>query len=235
MKMLVRFALLLVCVAAHGQAMFFGLLGSAALPTLSISCFAYGSTSPYTTSSINTTGAKAIIAVTSQTQSSITVEDLLTSTNFTAAGTSTDFASIVGIYHELLPSSTGTGATFKISASGNPNMYGNICILPIFGGSGVYDSNYAGSYSSSTGTCSPGSINPGAGVHVVITGYSSNDTASTPSATLTGGYTITGGQKGNGNYAIGTGYLVQNPGASTNPQWADSSASASACGIASYH
>ena len=198
-------------------------------------CFVSDNTLPYMTSNIDTTGAKPIIVVTMsnyQIGSYTGVVDNLTSASLDGSIAAKDYNDLrLRIWQELTPTTTGSTATFTFTGTGAP--YGRVCVVPIKGTSGVYDSNVA-SGTGTSGSTQAGSINPGSGAHMVIAAVAYQGTGT---VSIDSSYTIVpngGGTSGGCCFGLTVAYLGQSPGASTNPTWSGMGSVASAQ-IASWH
>lgn len=191
-------------------------------------CFVPGAVTTYTTAAVNTAGAEAVAVTISYDEGNLaSITDNLDSTSLTfLTSYQSDGSNAVMIAYEI-PESTGS-ATFTVTGTGT--LFAQMCVIPITGISGVYDSNVTGTPPGSGATCQAGSITPGAGSHIAIAGYTALNTGS---ASIDSSYTIIGQSAfGTGvNFGGGAAYLVT--GSATNPTW--SSLSASACTIASFH
>lgn len=192
-------------------------------------CFQTGASTSYTTGSVNTTGAGAVIVTISGfvvSSTNVTVTDNFDSTTLTNLTVGTQSTGSVLSWEA--PSTTSTTATFTIASAG---IYAYVCVLPITGVSGVYDGNASyGAYSGST--CVPGTITPGSGNHMVVTGFA---TSSGTTYTLSSPYTIAGQTAYSGAVTIGGGAGYYATGASTGPSWGGTATTGDTCSIASWH
>lgn len=200
-------------------------------------CFTPGLGSyPYTTPPVNTSGAKAVIVTAGfyapNAPSGIAVTDNLSGASFIApsGGLNIDARnfSVNQILYELSPATTGTSATFTIGAAGFPAnvLFGQLCVVPILNVTGSYDGNAKGSNTGTT-TCSPGSITPGAGNHMVIVSM-----ASQGAALAIPGYIVAGKDTYNTGVNIQSGAAYAATNSITNPQFTGG-ATAVACTILS--
>jgi hypothetical protein len=200
-------------------------------PPLNVSnpaCFVMGAVTTYTTPAIDTTGATLIdvIVTFDSGAGSVAVSDNKGNGSPTALSAYGTGSNILKQLYWVLPSA-GTGHTFTIATSST--NYGAVCIVPITGGIGVFDT---GSGGGSGAACQAPTINPGSGQHIVVAATSTNGTTASP--TVDSGYTLDGYQNfGAGvNYGIGAAHLIQSPsGYSTSPTWTPGSP----CSVASFH
>lgn len=206
-----------------------GYRGSTGPSVPNIACFTPGNVTSYTTGSVNTTGAKAIVVTSTWAFAITSVVDNLDSTTLTAlTPLGSGAGNNVQIFHEVLPSTTGSSATFHFASSTGMEAY--ICIFPILGITGVYNGDLA--TATGTTTCQANDSSSSASPSVLIAAMSQTGTGT---AAIGSSYTI-GGQApttGGVNYGGGGAYLVVPSFSGSEPIW--SGIAQSACAVASWH
>jgi hypothetical protein len=216
--------------------------GSSAYTTLPsiphpITSGATAGTNPYTLSGVNTAGSTLVVVHATFYETiagSVSVVDNCSSTTLTPLGVLQPPAanSADEFFYELRPSSTCSSTSFTMTG-GSGAMYGTMWVYPVVGVSGVYDSNLV--TATGTSTCQTAAINPGSGAHVVFAGLNQEYT-STGTSTISGGYTLSYVPYNPGvTVGGGAGYLIQSPGASTQPTWTPSAALILGCQLLSFH
>jgi hypothetical protein len=201
-------------------------------------CFSGSAATTFTTGPVNTTGATAIVlsVVWFQSLGNLTSVSDNEGNSYMAltAYPSSGGNPAMQFYYVLNPT-VGSAQTFSIAGSGG--LYPTVCVAPIAGISGVvYDGDVVGSTGGyGQATCQPGSINPGTGTHILVTG--SSVYAPTGPASINDSFTVAASAPGAGGSSFGGAIasLLQSPGAAVDPTWTwASSATTPSCAIASF-